>query len=516
MHLRIILRNILSNWVGYLATTLVGFFLAPFIVHRLGNTGYGAWTLILSLTGYFGLLDLGIRSSVGRFVARYIALGDVRTVNRTVSTAMAILGGGGLLALLASGILYIEFSNFHIEPTFLSTARISMLIAGVTISLALPMGVFGAVLIAVERFDVMTGVTVFGALTRAALIAIVLKSGHGLVALALVVLLVSLAEYSAMAVSAKIFYRPLRIERRLVDFASCRELFGFGIYRFIWIIANQLIFYTDSVVIGVFLGTGAITFYSIGGSLITYGRTVVSLAVDTLYPAATRLDSRNDMAGLRELQILGTRIALLISLPLCLGFLFLGRQFIVLWMGKEYAVSAVYLSILTIAQFTSMSQYCSALVLAGMAKHKPLAYLAFSEGLVNLMLSIILIRKIGLVGVAWGTVIPHAINTAVIIPWYTLHMLKLSASEYLMKAFLRPVLCAVPVAGVCYVLSHFIENPSWLGLGAEIMIVCGISVSLSYFICLTASQRALVVNKILSLSRRTTVVPGTAQAVAAK
>ncbi len=516
MSLRIILRNILSNWAGYLVTTLVGFFLAPFIVHRLGNTGYGAWTLILSLTGYFGLLDLGIRSSVGRFVARYIALNDVRNVNRTVSTAIAILGGGGLLALVASGILYFSFNSFHIEHGFLPTARLSMLIAGLTISLALPMGVFGAVLIAVERFDVMTGVTVAGALTRAALIVITLKSGHGLVALALVVLLVSLCEYTAMAASAKIFYRPLQIGRRFVDFASCRELFGFGIYRFIWIIANQLIFYTDSVVIGVFLSAGAITFYSIGGSLITYGRNVVSLAVDTLYPAATRLDSRNDMAGLRELQILGTRMALLISLPLCLGFLFFGRQFIILWMGKEYAVSALYLSILTIPQFTSMSQYVSALLLAGMAKHKPLAYLAFSEGVVNLVLSIILVRKIGLVGVAWGTVIPHAINTAVIIPWYTLRILKLSVSEYLLKACLRPVLCAIPVTGVCYMLSHSIESPSWLVFGAEVMVVCGVFAILSYFICLTASQQALLLKKVQNLRRRAPELLEAVEAISAK
>jgi O-antigen/teichoic acid export membrane protein len=487
--------------VGYLVTILVGFFLAPVIVHRLGNTGYGAWTLILSLTGYFGLLDLGIRSSVGRFVARYIALKDPRGVNRTVSTAIAILGGGGALALVASGILYFSFSHFHIEPGFLATARLSMLIAGLNISIALPMGVFGAVLIAEERFDVMTGITVTGALSRAALILTVLKSGHGLVALASVVLLVSLCEYTAAAGVAKFLYRPLQVRPSLVDFSSCRELFGFGIYRFIWIIANQLIFYTDSLVIGIFMSAGAITFYSIGGTLINYGRNVVSLATDTLYPSAARLDSCRDMAGLRELQILGTRIALLISLPLCLGFIFFGRQFMVLWMGKEYAVSALYLSILTIPQITSMSQYVSALILAGMAKHRILAYLAISEGVVNLVLSIILIRKIGLVGVAWGTVIPHAINTGLIIPWYTLHTLKLSFSEYLAKAWLWPIVCALPTAGICYLLSHSYQTPSWLEFGAEVLIVCGIFVTLSYFICLTARERTLLLKKLQSLLR---------------
>ncbi len=503
MHFRTILRNILSNWAGYVVTTVTGFFLAPFIVHRLGNAGYGAWTLILSLTGYFGLLDLGIRSSVGRFVARYIALNDEHNVNRTINTAIAMLGGGGIMAMLATAILYVSFGRFHIETTSLSSARLAMLIAGVNISIALPMGVFGAILIAVERFDVMTGVSVAGALVRAACIVITLKAGNGLVALALVVLMVSMCEYSAMAAAAKIFYRPLRVGRTFIDFANGRELFGFGIYRFIWIIANQLIFYTDSVVIGVFLSAGAITFYAIGGTLITYGRNVVSLAVDTLYPSATRLDSSNDMDGLRALHILGTRIALLISLPLCLGFLFFGKQFIVLWMGKDYAISAWYLAILTIPQFTSMSQYASALILAGMAKHKPLAFMALSEGLVNLALSIILVRKIGLVGVAWGTVIPHAIATAIAIPWYTLRTLNTSPSEYFIKAYLRPLLCAIPIAGLCYALSHSVENPSLLGFCGEVAVVCTVYAVLAYFICLTTSQKTLARQKLQNAWNRT-------------
>ncbi len=243
---------------------------------------------------------------------------------------------------------------------------------------------------------------------------------------------------------------------------------------------------------------------------------MVSLAVDTFYPSATRLDSRGDLAGLRELQILGTKISLLISLPLCLGFLFFGKQFIVLWMGKEYAISAVYLSILAIPQFTSMSQFSSALILSGMAKHKPLAYMAFGEGVLNLILSIILVRRIGLVGVAWGTVIPHIINTGIVIPWYTLRTLHMSASDYLLKACLRPVLCAIPVTGLCYALSHSVDNPTKLQFALEVALVCGVFSTLSYFICLTSEQRALILTKVRGVLRRTPEIQEPAEAVSAK
>lgn len=506
MHLRIILRNIFSTWVGYVATLLVGFLLAPFVVHHLGNTGYGVWTLVVSLTGYFGMLDVGLRQSVGRFVARYVALKDEDNVNRTINSALTMLATGGFAALLAAVLMNFCFGIFKIEHQFESAARIALLIAGVNISLALPMSVFNAVLFALERFDVVTGVTVLGALTRTALVVIFLNMGYGVIALALVTLASSSAEYCASALCARSLYPPLKLGRRFVDWARCKELFGFGIFRFIWIVANQLIFYTDSVVIGIFLSAAAITYYTIAGSLINYGRNIVSLAADTFYPAATRLDAKNDLRGLQELQIFGTKISLLIGLPLCIGFLFLGKQFIILWMGKAYAVSAVYLMVLTIPQFTSMSQYISALILVGMARHRILAFVAMAEGLTNLVLSIILVRKIGLVGVAWGTVIPHAVSTAIILPTYTLRTLKMSWPDYIARAFVRPVICAAPIVGVCYMFSVAVQNPSWILFGGEVIVVGVIFGITSYLVCLTEEQRSIVLDKVRMLMRRAQAV----------
>lgn len=492
MHLRTILRNVLSTWVGYAVTISVGFLMAPYVVHHLGNTGYGVWTLVMALTGYFGMLDIGIRQSVSRFVARYLALKDEDSVNRTVSTAIAMLGGGGLLALLATIALYIGFGVFHVGPEMQHAAKTAMLLAGLNISLALPMSVFSATLIALERFDVITGVTIVGAITRASLVVTFLNLGHGIVTLALIWLLVGFSEYLAMAICTNRLYRPLRIRWRYVEKARCKELFGFGIYRFIWIVANQLIFYSDSLVIGAALNAAAITYFTIAGSLINYGRNIVSLATDTLYPAASRLDAQNDRAGLRELLVFGSRIGLLIGVPMCCGFLFLGNDFIGLWMGPRYALSATLLMILTIPQFTSMSQYISALILVGMARHKVLAFVALGEGAANLALSIFLVRKMGLIGVAWGTVVPHLITTSLVLPWYTLRVLDMKPAAYISRSFVKPLLAAIPGAAVCYGLSITVKATSWGRFAGEVALVCGVFAVTTYLFCLSASEKAKI------------------------
>jgi O-antigen/teichoic acid export membrane protein len=507
VHWSKIFRNVFSNWASYLVTAIVGFTLAPIVVHSLGNTGYGLWTLVLSLTGYFGLLDLGIRSSVGRFVTRHLALEDHQRVNATVSTAFAMLSAAGLLALMAT-LVMVEFffGSFKVEPQYAASGRIALLITGLNMACILPFSVFSATLIGLERFDVVSGVTIVGELLRAALVVSSLRMGYGLVTLALISLFLTVSEYSAMAIFVKMFYRPLRLSFCFLDRTVFRELFGFGIYRFIWIVANQLIFYSDSVVIGVMLGAASITYYAIAGSLINYGRNVVSLVTDTLAPAAARLDAKEDRAGLQRLLVLGTKLALMIGMPLCLGFLFLGKQFITLWMGKAYASSAAYLAVLTIPQFGSMAQYTSALILAGMARHRSLAFFALAEGLANLILSVLLAQKIGLIGVAWGTVIPDLLCTTLVVPLYTLNVLKLSVRDYLRKAWLPPALCAVPVVGLGIAFSALSPAPSWLMFGAEAAAFCTVFGGMAYFVCLDSAQRARLVEKLGSMFRREAVV----------
>ncbi len=77
---RQILRNVGSSWFALGVNVLVGIFLSPYILHRLGDEAFGLWILIFSATGYYGLFDLGIRSSIVRYVAKYSATaGERRT-----------------------------------------------------------------------------------------------------------------------------------------------------------------------------------------------------------------------------------------------------------------------------------------------------------------------------------------------------------------------------------------------------------------------------------------------------
>src|SRR5215471_14144525 len=92
-------RNVFSNWAGFACACVISFFLSPFVVRHLGNSAYGIWVLIGSLTGYLGLMNLGVRAGVTVYVARFHAETNDKRASTVASTALAIFLAAGTLAM---------------------------------------------------------------------------------------------------------------------------------------------------------------------------------------------------------------------------------------------------------------------------------------------------------------------------------------------------------------------------------------------------------------------------------
>src|SRR5246500_3785706 len=122
------LKNVVSNWAGLAVNIAVGFFLSPFILHHLGDDAFGLWVLIFSLTGYYGLFDFGIRSSLIRYVSRSQAIGDREELTRIVSTSLFSYTCVGLALVIPTVLVTFYIDRlFHIPAGFLRDARILVL-----------------------------------------------------------------------------------------------------------------------------------------------------------------------------------------------------------------------------------------------------------------------------------------------------------------------------------------------------------------------------------------------------
>ena len=149
-----IVGNVLSNWGGQVFGVGLSFFVAPFIVHRLGDTAYGVWILVMSIAGYMGLLDLGVRGAVTRYVAGFSASGRDEEAGRTASAALQIFLTTAAAVVILSVVLSVfAVDHFNIPAAYRVAARLVLILSGLNVGISLLSGVYAGVIAARQRFD---------------------------------------------------------------------------------------------------------------------------------------------------------------------------------------------------------------------------------------------------------------------------------------------------------------------------------------------------------------------------
>jgi len=468
---RIYARNLAANWIGYGANLAVVFFLSPFVVHTLGETRYGVWSLVVSLTGYLGLVELGTRAGLGRHINYYLGKGDVGRVNTIFNTAMLIFAAAGLVLLAAAGVLAYFFGTLFpkVPADLVPRARLVIPIVAVSVWLGLPGAAFRQVLRAFDRFDLQNGVDLAVVALRTVGVVAVLTYGGGLLGLAVVQTLSSaLGVAGAWALARRVF-PELRLRPTLATRSGFRELFGFSIWAFLGSIAYRLLYTTDTVVIAALLGPAQVTFYAIAGTLVIRMRDVLGQATSVLVPQMIKDCARPDYYSLKNLYRKGTTLAMAVSIPLLVGLICFGREFLVLWMGPKFAASYPVLLILALSQFPTVAFVMAGPFYAGFNKVRLAALLTLAQGVINLGLSLVFVMVLGqgIAGVAWGTFYPRVVF-AFIGGYLGTRFARIPFGRFLSSEAPRWLLATALFGGVCWVGANLPVESTWPSFFARV------------------------------------------------
>ncbi len=443
--------NVVMNWVSTAVNMVVPFFLTPFVVRHLGSTGYGVWILAVSTVGYLNLLDLGLRSAVIRFVSKAQAKGNLHEASTAINAALwvRLLMASGVAALsvvLAAAVPHF----FKIPAELMRAAQLTTLLCALGVAVSLISGVFGAVLAAISRFDILSYITMGQTVTRAAGVLFILHRGRGLVPLACWELTVLTLVGLATTLAAMRAFPHSRVRPGRPDMAVLRMIWSYSFTTFVFVIAVQIITNTDNLVVGAFLSVSVVTFYAIGGSLTNYAYQVSGALSATFVPMASGLEASGKSEQLQTMLIRGCQATLGLAMPISAGLFFRGGTFIHLWMGPQYeVVSENVVRILMISMFFGVANGTAGAIMMATERHKPMARWAVYEALLNLGLSIVLAKKIGLYGVAWGTSISMTFTHLSFWPRYVRKILHVPIKTYLWQGWGKITVCVVPFAAAC-------------------------------------------------------------------
>jgi O-antigen/teichoic acid export membrane protein len=462
------LKNVGWNWLGAAVNLIVGFFISPFILHRLGDEAFGIWVLIFSLTGYYGVFDFGIRSSIVKYVAECHATGDRERLNKIINTAFFTYSGVAivLIAVVGSGSLFLG-SVFHFSPGVEHSARALFLVVGFAAALGLPLSVFAGVLEGLQECYALNATQATASVLRALLIVLSLHHGMGLLTAALITVALPLLSYGMYAWKVMRAV-PFQLGFRCLDRSTFRQMLQYSLLSFLSIVAFRLRFQTDAVLIGAMLSSSAITYFSIGSKLLNYSFLVMAGLGQIFVPMSSQFDAAGDKERLRKLFVLGNQACALTVFPIGAVLVMLGKPIIDVWVGSRYESSYLILLILLVPSILSHVQGGSRQILYGTGRHKVLAIVSLGEGIVNVGLSIAFIHYWGVVGDAFGTALPLTLTSVFFLPPYLCRMLNVSLADFLRDAYLLPLGLCVPFTATLYFMERWVNPRSYMQLASTV------------------------------------------------
>jgi len=224
----------------------------------------------------------------------------------------------------------------------------------------------------------------------------------------------------------------------------------------------------DSLIIAGAIGLIAVTHYRVASQITRYYIEAIVSITGIIQPVLSRLHGAQDRKNLEKVFFFATKVSLCTSVFFCFGLIFWGKPFIDRWMGPNYEDAFVPLVILSVAILFELCQYPSMSLLYATFKQRVYVYLICAEGLINIGLSVILARSMGLSGVALGTLIGAFIIRVVAQPICLCKVSGLHYSHY-MKFLGGTFIRCGAVTGAAIALSSWGLRPSFPWLIASVI-----------------------------------------------
>jgi len=390
----------------------------PYVIGHVGDRWYGLWVLVATMIGYFGFLDLGIGTANERYIARALGTRDEEEMERVFSSSVFLFAVVGAATLVLTAIVVAVCPRFIRNAADIPVFRLVFLIVGIDMALSFPVrGIYGF-LYAHIRYDVVNIFSIVKTIIRTACIVFALERGYGIVALAVATLAGDCIEYAANIAYVRSRYPEVIVRWRSVSRKKVRQLYDYSIYSFVSAIAKQLRFNIDAFVITAMLGLSLVTHYNVGSRIAGYFLIIVTNAISSIKPVFSKLEGEGNFSELRERYDLAFKLNIILSLFLGGSLLIYGKAFILRWMGPNYLDSWHVLAVLAVAQIFNTIQVTPATLLYGISKHRFYSLIVIIEGLATLGISILLARRLGIMGVALGTLFPLVATSFIFIPIY--------------------------------------------------------------------------------------------------
>ena len=307
--------------------------------------------------------------------------------------------------------------------------------------------------------------------------------------------------YYIYRLNARRIFPELRIHPSLFRKSRLREVTGFSIYASIIDWANKLNYELDKLVIGVFFGSAYVGVWAVAERIISGTQRLTNQLNGVLFPVIVDSDTSNRQEKLQRIMLQGTLLSLVMVVPISTALILLADPLVRAWVGPEMLASVPVIQILAVAVAIRVGNATATTLLKGAGEHRMLAWVNLGTGVVNILLSIALIKPFGLTGVAVGTLIPIALAAIFIVQPAAWRRVGLSGRRALRQSVV-PAIWPAFVVGGALALTRHVSSGTFLAVAVQAIAAGVLYLALFLTFAIGRKDRTYYIAKVLELTGR--------------
>jgi O-antigen/teichoic acid export membrane protein len=403
----VLAKNTAANLVQPGTAWLIVLVLPPLLIRTMDRPTYATWMLLLQIGTYVLVLNDSIRLCARHFVGRARGLDDRAYLTRILSSGTLVLAAAGLIAALLSLLFYAEFPHLFrsIPAALIPQATVALLVLCWTAAGGLPFSILSGAFEGYQKSVIPAVLSGVFRIVGAIGIAWAAYHRQGLVAMALWFGASNLLLRVSFVPAWKKWGTGRLLRLSSVAFSAMREFLKFWGLLLASQLSGVLITGMDLPIVTAFDFRNA-AYYAIASTLASMIMTPYTAMIAAVQPVASSMSARGTPERLGDAVVKLTRwsgaILVLMALPLLSGM----SIFLRIWVGSNYAVHTLPIGMVLVTSVIvreHLRPYTVTVLCAGRQARTLVAF--FVESIVNVIFSLLLVHRIGAIGVAFGTLI---------------------------------------------------------------------------------------------------------------
>lgn len=453
-----ILLSYLNLFIGMVSNV----FLTPLMIYKLGDVDYSLYKVMQSFAGPLTMFHLGISTIVARSIVQFQNNDNYSEKDKKNTMAHALLASFVIVFFIfVSGILMCTvipdvYGEKYNSSQIVLGQKIFIVFLASTIFHMLT-DVFSGCLIGNERFIASSSMQLFKSVFKFIFIAVFLKIGMRVLSIAIVDLIISIAillytafySFFVLHETPKFYYFDKKKLFEIISFGSAIMLQAF---------VNQVNNNVDTMILGAYIDEkNIITMYTSALAIYCIYNSLISVISNYFLPQATKLVSENTSGEkLADFVIKPGRFQAVLAVAVIFGFSLFGRNFITVWIGKQY-IDAYWVTLMLMIPVTiPLVENAMIPVLDASLKRMFRSVTLLVMAVINVIISIVLVNFLGFWGAAVGTVISLFVGHIILMNLYYAKVFRLNIKRLFCSIFKGILPSGITAAVVCVPLEIFL------------------------------------------------------------